>query len=326
MRYRARCVRYRQGDRARRLRVGTAGSGPLGPRARVPRPGGEGPAGTEFAAATSWSAWCAVRTPCRAGRAHTASSTCAATAATPNAASRSSTGTAATSWTRGNRITLCALDPRLARVGVLLEPTSVVAKAWEQIDEIGRRSLVRAPPGAGHRRRADRTARGAASATQQGTRDARSRPRHRRTETRPRRAGSAPPTTTATSATSSASAPRTSWSRRPGRAPVVFDAMAGTRRLRHHVPDRGVAGGADDQRRRRALNRDIVLENDADRRVGQRQPAALPRRRRCARQGRPRLAGRLITRRVPLRDAQHAFDRRATTTSRSSSTSRTPPR
>jgi threonine dehydrogenase-like Zn-dependent dehydrogenase len=32
------------------------------------------------------------------------------------------------------------LDPALADVGVLLEPTSVVAKAWEQIERIGGRS------------------------------------------------------------------------------------------------------------------------------------------------------------------------------------------
>src|SRR4051812_12425108 len=32
------------------------------------------------------------------------------------------------------------LDPALAEVGVLLEPTSVVAKAWDHIDGIGRRS------------------------------------------------------------------------------------------------------------------------------------------------------------------------------------------
>lgn len=32
------------------------------------------------------------------------------------------------------------LDPGLERVGVLLEPTSVVAKAWEQVEMIGRRS------------------------------------------------------------------------------------------------------------------------------------------------------------------------------------------
>ena len=32
------------------------------------------------------------------------------------------------------------LDPRLAEVGVLMEPTTVVAKAWDQIDKIGGRS------------------------------------------------------------------------------------------------------------------------------------------------------------------------------------------
>jgi glucose 1-dehydrogenase len=32
------------------------------------------------------------------------------------------------------------LDPELADVGVLLEPTSVVAKAWEQVELVGRRS------------------------------------------------------------------------------------------------------------------------------------------------------------------------------------------
>ncbi len=32
------------------------------------------------------------------------------------------------------------LDPRLAEVGVLLEPTAVVAKAWDQVEAIGRRS------------------------------------------------------------------------------------------------------------------------------------------------------------------------------------------
>ena len=32
------------------------------------------------------------------------------------------------------------LDPRLTEVGVLMEPTSVVAKAWDQIEQVGRRS------------------------------------------------------------------------------------------------------------------------------------------------------------------------------------------
>jgi glucose 1-dehydrogenase len=33
-----------------------------------------------------------------------------------------------------------AVDPRLAEVGMLLEPTSVVAKAWEQVEGVGARS------------------------------------------------------------------------------------------------------------------------------------------------------------------------------------------
>ena len=45
------------------------------------------------------------------------------------------------------------LDPSLAAVGVLLEPTTIVAKAWEQIDRIGRRAFhdphVAAVTGAG---------------------------------------------------------------------------------------------------------------------------------------------------------------------------------
>ncbi|MEV1288171.1 glucose 1-dehydrogenase [Micromonospora sp. NPDC049679] len=36
---------------------------------------------------------------------------------------------------------LVRLDPALREVGVLLEPTSVVAKAWEHIERIGRRAL-----------------------------------------------------------------------------------------------------------------------------------------------------------------------------------------
>jgi threonine dehydrogenase-like Zn-dependent dehydrogenase len=36
---------------------------------------------------------------------------------------------------------LVRLDPALAAVGVLLEPTTIVAKAWEQIERIGRRAF-----------------------------------------------------------------------------------------------------------------------------------------------------------------------------------------
>ncbi|WP_308212436.1 alcohol dehydrogenase catalytic domain-containing protein [Actinomadura madurae] len=69
------------------------------------------PSGSGFSPATSSWASCGVPTRNRAGRARTASSTCAATAGTPSAASRNSTGTRAGSggsrratpsrWTRG---------------------------------------------------------------------------------------------------------------------------------------------------------------------------------------------------------------------------------
>ncbi len=36
---------------------------------------------------------------------------------------------------------LVKLDPSLAEVGVLLEPTTIVAKAWEQVERIGRRAF-----------------------------------------------------------------------------------------------------------------------------------------------------------------------------------------
>lgn len=42
---------------------------------------------------------------------------------------------------RAEPSTLVRLDPGLADVGVLLEPTTIVAKAWEQIHRIGRRAF-----------------------------------------------------------------------------------------------------------------------------------------------------------------------------------------
>ena len=57
---------------------------------------------------------------------------------------------------------LIKLDPALDNLGVLMEPTSIVAKAWEQIERIGARSALLAPArGAGHRRRPGRPAGGA---------------------------------------------------------------------------------------------------------------------------------------------------------------------
>ncbi|CAM5568643.1 2-deoxy-scyllo-inosamine dehydrogenase OS=Streptomyces violarus OX=67380 GN=FHS41_006071 PE=3 SV=1 [Streptomyces violarus] len=88
----------------------------------------------------TWSpGWCAARTPSRAGPAHAVSSTCAATAATPNAASRRSTVTARRRWCVEADYAV-KLEPRLDRAGVLMEPATVVAKAWEQVERVGARS------------------------------------------------------------------------------------------------------------------------------------------------------------------------------------------
>ena len=51
-----------------------------------------------------------------------------------------------------------AARPGLGLSGVLLEPTSVVAKAWEHIERIGAPRAVAPAHGAGHRGRADRPA------------------------------------------------------------------------------------------------------------------------------------------------------------------------
>ena len=88
----------------------------------------------------TWSSGsCAGPTRCPAPTAPSASGTSAATASTPNAASRSTTATCSERY----RITadfLVKVDPALGELGVLLEPTSVVAKAWEQVDRIGNRA------------------------------------------------------------------------------------------------------------------------------------------------------------------------------------------
>ena len=55
------------------------------------------------------------------------------------------------------------VDPALGKLGVLLEPTSVVAKAWEQVDAHRQRAARLATARrAGHRRWAGRLAGGAA--------------------------------------------------------------------------------------------------------------------------------------------------------------------
>ena len=53
------------------------------------------------------------------------------------------------------------IDPSLGMLGVLLEPTTVVAKAWEQVRMVGQRAFWEPRTVAHHRRRADRPAGGA---------------------------------------------------------------------------------------------------------------------------------------------------------------------
>ena len=62
------------------------------------------------------------------------------------------------------------VDASLGLAGVLMEPTSVVAKAWDHIDHIASRSRVAAEDGARHRCGADRAARAHCSRCSAATR------------------------------------------------------------------------------------------------------------------------------------------------------------
>ncbi len=70
------------------------------------------------------------------------------------------------------------VDPALGTRGVLLEPATVVAKAWEHIERIGGRFNVGAQHRPGHRGRADRAAGGPAVGPARVP-DLRARPGHR---------------------------------------------------------------------------------------------------------------------------------------------------
>ena len=93
------------------------------------------------------------------------------------------------------------VDPALGALGVLLEPASVVAKAWDHIERIGRRFRSWQPRrAAGHRRRPDRPARGADRRAAR-TRRACARPQRRRAEAGARPRARRAPTTPARSST-----------------------------------------------------------------------------------------------------------------------------
>ena len=75
--------------------------------------------------------------PCRYCAA--ANGTCAATVCTPNAGSRSVDGYASERF-RVEPAFAVKVDTSLGHLGVLIEPASVVAKAWDHAERIGRRS------------------------------------------------------------------------------------------------------------------------------------------------------------------------------------------
>ena len=134
-------LRHRPRDRRRRLRLAAARTGAPDARARVARPGARSPGRQRPARRATWSsASSAGPTRCRAPTAGSASGTCAATASTPSAASRSSTATAR-SATASTRSSPSRSTPHLGHMGVLLEPASVLAKAWEHVERIGERAL-----------------------------------------------------------------------------------------------------------------------------------------------------------------------------------------
>ena len=210
---------------------------------------------------------------------------------------------------------------RAREVGVLMEPTTVVAKAWEQIERIGARAWFEPRARAGHRRGPDRAAGRAArrcSAAWTCTCSTGS-------TTAPSRelvagAGRAP-TTRATSATSRA---QVNAGRRRSRPP----ASAGWCSTR--IADNAAAGivcltGVSPPGRpltidAGTINREIVLENDV---VFGSVNANLRHYRAggAARWSAPTAAGSsgLITRRVPLARARRRSRRGTRTTSRSSS-------
>ena len=87
-----------------------------------------------------WSGSCAVPIRFRARRAPPASGTCAATTGSPSAGSSAATDTAASSGA-SSRTSRWRSPAGSGELGVLLEPTSVLAKAWDQVDRISQRAF-----------------------------------------------------------------------------------------------------------------------------------------------------------------------------------------
>ena len=126
----------------RRLRRGATGRGAPRARPRVARPREpRRPRAAASRPATSSSASCAARTRCRARRAPPASGTSAATARFTERGIKALHGYGSERWRIEPEFAV-KLDPALGVLGVLMEPTTVVAKAWEQIDRVLTRATL----------------------------------------------------------------------------------------------------------------------------------------------------------------------------------------
>ena len=128
---------------ARRVRLGAAGRGAAGARARVARARAVGARRERTSRPATWSsAWCAGPTRCRAAPARAGRVRhVPATASTPSAGSRRCHGYGSTLWTVEADYAV-RLDPSLETVGVLMEPTTIVAKAWDHIERIAARAYT----------------------------------------------------------------------------------------------------------------------------------------------------------------------------------------
>ena len=152
------------------------------------------------------------------------------------------------------------IPDELGTLGVLTEPSSVLAKAWEQIERISTPRLLGARARARDRRRPDRPARGADGRPAR-PRGARARPRHRGREARGRERARRAATTRATS-------PRCAKEVEPDvvvECTGVAELVAGA--MQHTAPGAivcltGVAPSRTLSVDVGALNNELVLEND----------------------------------------------------------------
>ena len=131
-------VRHGPGDRLGGLRLGAARGAPAGAGPRVAGPGAGGAPGQRARARRPGGGHRAAPGPgALRATARWASGTCAATASTPSAASRRGHGFASERFAPAPGVRREGGVAAAGQRGVLLEPASVVAKAWEHIERIG---------------------------------------------------------------------------------------------------------------------------------------------------------------------------------------------